>query len=313
MLFEVLLIIPLALLLDGLFGDPPTKFHPTAWMGNLIGFALRFRPWGSPAGEFMFGSLLTLGGMAFVAAVGFGLQIIALRLPLWAGVFLQAVILKLTLSLRGLDRAAYEVQSALEEEDLPEARRLLSWHLVSRDTSSLNAAHISAAAIESVAENASDGSIAPLFFFALGGLPLVLAYRFLNTADSMLGYHDAALEWLGKFPARLDDIFNWIPARLAGLCIVLASFFASRASGTMAWRIQGRDARLTLSPNAGFPMSAMSGALGVELEKVGHYTLGRGLRPCTPDDLTRARWILQIAVGLAALFLTGLDYYVKLR
>ena len=132
MLFEVLLIIPLALLLDGLFGDPPTKFHPTAWMGNLIGFALRFRPWGSPAGEFMFGSLLTLGGMAFVAAVVFGLQIISLHLPMWAGVFLQAVILKLTLSLRGLDRAAYEVQSALEEEDLPEARRLLSWHLVSR-------------------------------------------------------------------------------------------------------------------------------------------------------------------------------------
>ena len=129
----------------------------------------------------------------------------------------------------------------------------------------------------------------------------------------MLGYHDAALEWLGKFPARLDDVFNWIPARLAGLCIVLASFFASRASGTMAWHILRRDARLTLSPNAGFPMSAMSGALGVELEKVGHYTLGKGLHASLPNDLARARRILRIAVGLAALFLTGLDYYVKLR
>jgi adenosylcobinamide-phosphate synthase len=205
------------------------------------------------------------------------------------------------------------VQSALEEEKLSEARRLLSWHLVSRDTSGLDAAHISAAAIESVAENASDGSIAPLFFFALGGLPFALAYRFLNTADSMLGYHNAALEWLGKFPARLDDMFNWAPARLAGSCIVLASFFARQASGKTAWRILRRDARLTMSPNAGFLMSAMSGALGVELEKIGHYTLGRGLRQCTPDDLTRARRILRIAVGLAALFLTGLDYYVKSR
>lgn len=312
MFFDGLLIIPLALLLDGLLGDPPTKFHPTAWMGNLIAFVLRFRPWDDPAHEFVFGLLLTLGGMTFVATVGSGLQIIIDQLiPLWARVLLQAVILKMTLSLRGLDRAAHEVQTALEIGNLPEARSLLSWHLVSRDTSSLDAAHISAAAIESVAENASDGSIAPLFFFALGGLPLALAYRFLNTADSMVGYHNAAFEWLGKFPARLDDIFNFIPARLAGLCIVIASFFVPYASGQTAWRILRRDACLTLSPNAGFPMSAMSGALGVELEKIGHYTLGRGMRVSTPDDLACARRILRIAVGLAALLLTGLVYYVE--
>ena len=320
----------LALLLDLLFGDPPNRFHPTAWMGSLIRWLLRFRPRNNPPAEFIFGIFILLAGLVLSIGAGLALSFLASQLlPLflmmilrnipsrseaewtkhatliiyWAGILLQAFALKLTLSLRGLDRAAKEVQSALETNNLPEARRLLSWHLVSRDTSQLNESQVSAAAIESVAENASDGIIAPLFFYAIGGLPAALAYRFVNTADSMLGYRDAEREWLGKFPARLDDVLNFIPARLTGLFIALSAPFCG-ASLAQAWNIMRRDSRTTASPNAGVPMSAMAGALGVELEKVNHYALGKDLRTPVIADLARARRLLYFAVALAAILFT---------
>jgi len=291
-----------ALLFDLVLGDPPNRFHPTAWMGNLIRFLLRFRPRGNSLGELLYGILILLVGISLTTSIGFGIQYIASFLPLWAGTLLQALFLKLTISLRGLDRAAREVQTALQNNNLFEARRLLSWHLVSRDTSLLDESQVSAAAIESVAENTSDGIIAPLFFFALGGLPAAFAYRFANTADSMLGYRDVEWEWLGKFPARLDDVLNFIPARLTGLFIVLATPFCG-ASLMGAWKIMWRDSSVTVSPNAGVPMSAMAGALGVELEKVDHYQLGKGLRHPIVSDLIHARHMLYASVILSALFL----------
>lgn len=306
------MILFLALVFDLLLGDPPNRFHPTAWMGNLIRSFMRFRPRGNSQAEFLFGLLILLIGISITAGIGFGIQYIASRLPLWAGISLQGIFLKLTLSLRGLDRAAKEVQNAQQNNDLNEARRLLSWHLVSRDTSQLNESQVSAAAIESVAENASDGIIAPLFFYAIGGLPAAFAYRFANTADSMLGYRDAEHEWLGKFPARFDDLLNFIPARLTGLFIALSSAFCG-ASLTNAWRIMWRDSGQTTSPNAGIPMSAMAGGLGVKLEKVDHYQLGRGLQHPSVSDLIRARRMLYVAVLLGALvFMLG-SLYVSSR
>lgn len=290
----------LALLLDLVLGDPPNRFHPTAWMGSFIGWLTRFRPRGNPSAEFLFGTFILLAGLALTTGAGWALSSLASHLPHWAGILLNALALKLTISLRGLDRAAREVQSALEAGNLSEARRLLSWHLVSRDTSQLTESQVAAAAIESAAENASDGIVAPLFFFALGGLPAAFAYRFVNTADSMLGYRDAEREWLGKFPARLDDLLNFIPARLTGLTVILASALTGYHS-KQAWRIAWRDAQLTASPNAGVPMSAMAGALDVELEKVDTYVLGRGLRAPQVIDLQRARRILIVSALLAAL------------
>lgn len=295
------LVPPLALILDGLFGDLPNRFHPTAWMGSLIRWLLRFRPHKKPLIEFMYGIFILIIGLTLTASAGLALSLLASRFPIWSGVLLHAFMLKLTLSLRGLYRAAGEVQSALQTENLPEARRLLSWHLVSRDTSQLTESQVSAGAIQSVAENASDGIVAPVFFYALGGLPLAFAYRFVNTTDSMLGYRDAEREWLGKVPARLDDLFNLIPARLTGLLIVLSAYI-SGAHGRQAWNVMWRDARLTASPNAGVPMSAMAGALDVELEKVGHYIMGKGLRAPQTTDLQRARHLLLFMAGLISLF-----------
>jgi adenosylcobinamide-phosphate synthase len=306
----------LALLFDLLLGDPPNRFHPTAWMGSLIAFLLRWRPRGNRFAELAYGAFILIVGVTLSIFAGIAIiQFIHFLIPNRQSpipYLLIALFLELTLSLRGLDRAAGEVQSALQANDLPEARRLLSWHLVSRDTSLLDESKVSAAAIESVAENASDGVIAPLFCFALGGLPAAFAYRFINTADSMLGYHDEEREWLGKVPARLDDVLNFIPARLAGLFIVLSAPFCG-GSLLQAWKIMQRDSGQTASPNAGLPMSAMAGALGVELEKVGHYALGKGLRPPSLSDLARARRMLYVAVGMAALVFSLWSFYAQPR
>ena len=299
----------LALLIDVLFGDPPNRLHPTAWMGSLIQVLMRFRPRDNAAAELFYGIFILIVGLALTVCAGWALTLLAAQLPFWAGALLHAFALKLTVSLRGLNRAAAQVQSALQAGDMLEVRRLLAWHLVSRDTRLLDASQAAAAAIESVAENASDGIIAPLFFYALGGLPLAFAYRFANTADSLLGYRDAEREWLGKVPARFDDLLNLIPARLTGLFILLSAFIQGD-DARQGWRILRRDARQTVSPNAGIPMSAMAGALGVELEKVGHYVLGKGLRPATAADVRRARRILMGSVTLAVLVFTGWSFFV---
>ena len=302
----------IALLLDMLLGDPPNRFHPTAWMGSLIGFLKRFRPYGNRLAEFTYGLFMVCLGCGLAAGTGWLIVALASFLPTGSRLLIEGLLLSLTISLRGLDRAAHEVQTALEGQNLTEARRSLSWHLVSRDTSQLNEPQVSAAAIESVAENASDGLIAPLFFYVLGGLPAAFAYRFVNTADSMLGYHDAEREWLGKFPARFDDLLNFLPARLTGIFIMFSAPFCG-ASLTKAWYIMRRDARKTASPNAGIPMSAMAGALGVELEKVDHYRLGQGLCPPVVGDLRRARRLLYVSAWMSTLTFTAWSLYVQSR
>jgi len=293
--------IPLALLLDLLLGDPPNRYHPVAWMGQGIAAAQRWAPRRGHLARLAYGALIAVGGAGLVAGIGRRLERAIARLPRpwrWLAV---AGVLKTTLSLRGLAAAADEVREALEADDLPEARRRLSWHLVSRDTATLDASQVAAAAIESVAENASDGVVAPLLYYALGGLPAVLAYRFVNTADAMLGYRDPDHEWLGKVPARLDDLANLLPARLTALLLVGAAALAGEDPRS-AWRVWRRDAHRTASPNAGHPMSAMAGALGVELEKVGHYRLGEGLAAPQPGDIRRAVRL----VGIVALLAAGL-------
>ncbi len=276
-----------ALLLDLLVGDPPNRWHPVAWMGSLI---TRLRLRAPEHGKFIYGGFITISGSAFVWLLATAAVKICWLLPAPLNWMAQAVLLKTTFSIRGLDHAAREVENALRRGDLPESRRLLSWHLVSRDTSQLTESQVAAAAIESVAENTSDGIIAPLFWYTIAGLPAALTYRYTQTGDSILGYRDTEREWLGKIPARTDDLLNLIPARLTALLFV--------ALRPPAWHIWRRDAMLTASPNAGHPMSAMAGALDVELEKVGHYRLNSGARPASAADLRTSRQLLLAAVGL---------------
>lgn len=302
----------LALVLDNVLGDPPNRFHPVAWLGTAIGAAQHFAPRQGRVLPFLYGASLMIIGTVLVAAIGVGLLQLTRLLPSPIQWLAEAYLLKLTLSLRGLAHAAKQVQQALTAQELPNARELVGRHLVSRETSLLVAHEVAAAAVESVAENASDGVIAPLFYYALGGLPAALVYRFINTADSMLGYRDEDHEWLGKAPARLDDGVNFIPARLTALLLIAASVFL-RDKTRMAWRVWRHEARFTESPNAGHPMSAMAGALGVELEKFGYYRLGAGHPFPDPTDISKAIRLLYGASILAVpvvISLLTLIYYL---
>jgi adenosylcobinamide-phosphate synthase len=193
------------------------------------------------------------------------------RLGILSSALLQGVSLKPFFALRMLAEAGGTVRQALEQGDLLAARYALR-SLVSRDCSQLTAELVAAAAIESLAENLSDSVVAPLFYYVLLGVPGAAAYRLFNTFDSMLGYH-GRYEYLGKVAARLDDVLNFVPARLTALLIIaLAPVFGGNRRA--AWLIWRRDARKTESPNAGHPMAAAAGALEVQLEKVDHYILG---------------------------------------
>jgi adenosylcobinamide-phosphate synthase len=257
--------------------------------------------------QLLYGALVAIGGTLGALSAGRLAEKMTKRLPPPLNWLTQGALLKMTFSVGRLTGVARQIETTLtaEERHLVEARRLVAWHLVSRDTSRLDAHQVAAATIESVAESTSDGIMAPLLAYAVFGLPGAMAYRFANTADSMLGYRDAAREWLGKVPARLDDALNVVPARVTAFLITLGAALVGE-NARNAWRTWRRDSGKTASPNAGHPMSAMAGALEVELEKVDHYTLGRGHRSPRAGDIGRAVKVTQAVVGLGIPLLTGL-------
>jgi len=220
----------------------------------------------------------------------------------------RAWLLKCTFSIDALFAAVLVVRGHLVAGDLPGARQQVAWHLVSRDTADLEAPAVASAAVESLAENLTDGLAAPVLFYVAGvllhgaglGLALAWAYRAVNTADAMIGYRRAELTYLGRATARADDALNYVPARLAATAIVAGAWCAgqSAAGAARAWRLDGGR---TESPNAGQTMAAMAGALGVTLEKRGQYRLGAGPPPdvaAIDRALRVARWAA--ALGLAA-------------
>jgi adenosylcobinamide-phosphate synthase len=293
-----------AAVLDLAFGDPPNRIHPVAWMGRLIQSLRRLAPTTGRVGPFLAGILILTVGLTLTGSIG--LLVVWLR-GSWpvAGLAMEVLIMKAMFSARDLLRAATLVQRSLVAGHLDDARRLVSWHLVSRDTSTLNESGVVAATIESVAENLSDSVVAPWLFYLLGGLPAVMAFRFANTADAMLGYRDPEREWLGKAPARFDDLLSIIPARVTAVLLLLT---APIVGGTIrgGLRIWWRDARLTASPNAGQPMAVAAGALGVELEKIDHYRLGAGLRLPVTSDIARVVRLARVVVGVMLLSLVAL-------
>lgn len=277
----------LALALDAL-GEPPARVHPVVWMGHYLKWARKDWKAETPTSQLLEGA----AGWALGAGLAAGAGYAASRAP-W---YVQGVLLKPLLARRALFAAVGEVGAALEKDDLPEARRLLAWHLVSRDTSELSAAEVAGAAIESLAENLSDSVVAPLLAYRVGGLPLAAAYRLTNTADAMWGYRVGELEYAGKTAARVDDLLNLAPARLTAACALIAA-------GGRGWRVWARDRHRTASPNAGHPMSAFAGALGVQLDKRGVYVLHAGGREPGAADLRRAARLAHRTLGLAVLFL----------
>ncbi len=294
-------------------GEPPAIFHPVIWYGKLIR-CLELQAPQRPTSQFLYGSgMLVLAVPAAIVPAWFVhtmakelLGYLRQRGLATSGLLLYSLIegmaLKPFFALHLLVKSGYEVRLALEHEKLADARSALQ-ALVSRDRSQLTSSLVAAAAVESLAENLSDSVVAPLFYYVLFGLPGAAAYRLFNTFDSMVGYH-GQYEYLGKAAARLDDALNILPSRLTALLIIACAplFGGERCR---AWRIWRRDACKTASPNAGHPMAACAGALGIQLEKVGYYKLGNEERAITSRDIQRAeqmvRWIGSISILLTAL------------
>ena len=298
--------LPIALAADLRLGEPPPALHPTVWMGRALGRArdrhAAARP--SPAAALLAGAAALGAGVVAAGSAGLLAERALARVPhRRARAALGGLLLKPAFSVRALLAAGRAVERALRRGDLPAARRLLAWHLVSRDTARLTASEVAGAAIESLAENLGDGVVAPLLAHAAGGLAGAYAYRLVNTADAMLGYRTPELEWFGKAAARADDALNLAPARLAAALVALAAP-AAGGSARRAFAAALADAARTPSPNAGWPMAAMAGALGVRLDKrdggAPLYVLHAAGRAPGVGDLARARRIVGAAAGLAA-------------
>jgi adenosylcobinamide-phosphate synthase len=288
-----------AIAFDGLIGDPDWLWrrlpHPVAWIGALIGYLDRTlnREDQSPQQRKSAGIESTAIIIAVAALAGLLIQILLQPIP--AGNIVLALIASIFIAQRSLYQHVAEVRRAFADGGLTEARKAVAM-IVGRDPEQLDEAGVCRAAIESCAENFSDGVVAPLFWLALLGLPGLIAYKAINTADSMIGHHSERYESFGWAAARLDDLVNWIPARLSALLLALAAPIAGGSIGTVL-RVVQRDASKHRSPNAGWPESAAAGALGLALagprRYAGHevadpFLNAEATRAAVPDDIGRA-------------------------
>lgn len=300
----------LALAIDVLWGEPPAPLHPVVWMGKALQWCgeriAPLQPVADDYKSFWFAALAWCALAAIVLVVTSALQWAAWdALPTWGVALALGLMLKPLLSWRMLRDEVQAVEQALAQS-LPAGRERLAW-LVSRDTAELDAQAVREAAIETLAENLNDSVVAPLFWFALLGLPGAALYRFANTADAMWGYpgmrNGRYWQWAGKWAARADDVLSWLPARLTALLLALA---ARRWPQGLA-----AQARKTPSPNSGWPMAAMALLLGLRLSKPGVYQLNAsGQAPSSLDTRralalsTHAVWLLAVSVPAAMLALT---------
>jgi len=274
LLIDSILIFALAFLIDLVFGEYPDRIHPTIGIGKLIAYlkckAKSANPWVEKAN----GVLMALAIMLIVAIPVFALLFWLRTLPYGEILYIivGAFLFKATFAIRGMGQYTKPIARALKQNDLAEARKWLPY-IVRRDPHSLNERQIISAAVESIAESTTDGITAPFFFYALFGVPGAFAYRVINTLDSMVGYKNAEFKNIGWFSAKMDTITNYIPARVTAYLMVAAAFIL-REDWRESYRILQRDKHKTASPNAGYTISAMAGALNIQLEKQGYYTLG---------------------------------------
>jgi len=286
-----------ALMVDRLAGEPPPSLHPVVWVGRYLdAWTERHQPDGTPAVEVLQGALgVGVGCVLSVAAAWAAGRVLA-RLPRVVRPIVEGALLSTLLSERMLTREVLATDHALHDGIDAGRRRLAG--LVSRDVSALDAGEVREGALESLAENASDSVVASLWWYAVAGLPGAAVYRFVNTADAMWGYRTPAWEWRGKVAARLDDVCNWVPARLTAMLL---------APGWHVGRL-ACEARRTPSPNAGWPIAAVAMRWNVQLRKPGVYTLNEtGRRPRSADvaDVVAAVRRVSVAAAVAAALVGG--------
>src|SRR5665648_462917 len=292
-------IFTLALLIDLILGEYPDRIHPTIGIGKLIIYLKKKAKSPNPRVEKTNGVLMALFIMLVVALPVFAL-LLWLRLSFGSIPYIiaGAILFKATFAIRGMGQYTKPIAAALKKNDLAGARKWLPY-IVRRDPNSLNERQIISAAVESIAESTTDGITAPLFFYALFGVPCAFAYRVINTLDSRVGYKNAEFKNIGWFSAKMDTITNYIPARVTAYLMVVAAFIL-REDWRESSRILQRDKHKTASPNAGFTISAMAGALNIQLEKQGCYILGddHGIAAEHISKALRLMTVTAILVGL---------------
>jgi len=294
-----------AFLLDLVAGDPPWFPHPVVLMGKLISMGDRFLWTGNARRDFVSGMVLSLALIAVTIGATWALLCSLTFLSPLIAFVLTAGVASTTLATRGLLDAITRIETPLRSGNLVEAREKLG-HIVGRETSALNEDKVLRASLESLAENTSDGIVAPLFYLFLGGIPLAMTYKAVNTLDSMIGYRTERYFYFGKFAARLDDVANFIPARLTALLMVVATFLV-RLNAGLALRVLWRDHANHLSPNAGYPEATMAGALGIRLggpsvyfgKEIWKPTMGDDFTPVNIEMLKEARFICLVTAILS--------------
>ena len=298
MILEGIIIVGFALLLDFLIGDPKTKYHPTAWIGKLIAVLVPFSRNNSPKKELFGGILIVFTVVVIVStllvALDFGISLLTIDIvSLVVSIVVGSILLKTTIAIRGMQKHALSVVDALEKDDLDSARNHLSM-IVKRNTKDLDKNHISSAVLESVSENTVDGVTGPLFYYAIFGLPGAFVYRAINTIDSMIGYKTSLFRNIGWFGANCDTILNYIPSRLTGLVMILSALILGY-NWKESFYIMKRDGRKLESPNAGFPIAALAGALGTKLEKINYYAVGDGNIEFTKSHIISAIRLMKVS------------------
>ena len=298
MILEGIVIVGFALLLDFLIGDPKTKYHPTAWIGKLIAVLVPFTRNNSPKKELFGGILIVFAVVAIVStllvALDFGISLLTIDIvSLVVSIAVGSILLKTTIAIRGMQKHALSVVDALEKDDLDSARNHLSM-IVKRNTKHLDKNHISSAVLESVSENTVDGITGPLFYYAIFGLPGAFVYRAINTIDSMVGYKTSLFRNIGWFGANCDTILNYIPSRLTGLVMILSALILGY-NWKESFYIMKRDCKKLESPNAGFPIAALAGALGTKLEKINYYAVGDGNIEFTKSHIISAIRLMKVS------------------
>jgi adenosylcobinamide-phosphate synthase len=303
-----------ALALDFLFGDPKNRYHPTVWMGKLIGKSVPYIKSKNPITDKINGMILLVLAVTMISILiilfsyslkyleNLGSNELDKILIVSASIILVGILLKTTIAIKGMEEHASKIMDSLSKNDLSSARVRLSM-IVKRDTKNLDKQHVISATLESISENIVDGITGPLFYFSIFGLIGAFVYRSVNTADSMIGYKTEIFKNIGWFAANSDKILNFIPSRLTSLVMVFSCIILKED-----WRhsihIMKRDGSKTESPNAGYPMATLAGALGIKFEKMEHYVLGDGNSEITERHFKSAISIMKVTTILFILFFT---------
>lgn len=309
-----LVAIGLALLIDWLIGDPRSLPHPVVWIGRLIAKleALFYKQSQKINGVIVLSLVL-----AIVFSTTFALVYCAYFIHFLFGLFVEALLISFAIARRSLKEAAYDVYKPLQTKDLAEARLKLSY-IVGRDTEHLEEAEIVRGTVETVAENTTDGVTSPMFFALLGGAPLAMLYRAVNTCDSMLGYKNEKYLHFGWASARFDDLMNYIPARLTGLLMMLTRMRHHYFTKRKAWQILFSDAKKHPSPNGGWTETAVAVLLGIQLGGWNRYkgvasfreTMGRKMDELTSRHIVETVKIMNVSVLGFYLFISLLGGFV---